>query len=155
MAAQSAGSAIGLLLFVPLRRRGLSRQMAAGGYLMQAGALVVVALVGQLWAACIAVGFVGLGFAFCFPVVTGVLQSEVPDRMRGRVMSYHTLFHLGNRPFAALAAGALASVIGAHPAVLGGVVMAPIGLAITRLGWRQLKALREPAEAVVLAAAAD
>jgi MFS family permease len=142
VAAQSAGSAVGLLLFVPLRRRGLMRPMQVGGYLLQASGLLIVALVGSLPAALLAVSMIGLGFAFAFPIATGVLQAEVPDAMRGRVMSYHTMFHLGNRPFAALAAGTLATLVGAHSAVLGGVVLAPLGLIVARHGWRQLAELR-------------
>jgi MFS family permease len=157
VAAQSFGSAIGLLLFVPLRRRGHVRRMQAAGYVMQMLGLLTVGLVGQFWAALLAVVFVGLGFAFAFPVATGALQSEVPDAMRGRVMSYHTLFHLGNRPFAALAVGSLATLVGAHSAVLGGMLLAPLGLVITRVGWRQLAAARgrASADAALAAAGAD
>jgi MFS family permease len=155
VAAQSAGSAIGLLLFVPLRRRGLVRWMQAGGYVLQMVGLLVVALVGSLEAAVFAIACVGLGFAFAFPVATGVLQSEVPDGMRGRVMSYHTMFHLGNRPFAALAVGTLATFVGPHSAVLGGLVLAPLGLFATRLGWRQLSAARGEPETKIATAVAE
>jgi MFS family permease len=154
VAAQSAGSAVGLLLFVPLRRRGLVRWMQAGGYVLQMVGLLVVALVGSLPAALIAIAAIGLGFAFAYPVATGVLQSEVPDGMRGRVMSFHTMFHLGNRPFAALAVGTLATFVGAHEAVLAGMLLAPLGLFITRLGWRQLTAARSGAGPETLVAEA-
>lgn len=142
VAAQSCGSAVGLLVFVPLRRRGLERWMQAGGYGLQFVGLLIAGLVTWLPAALVAISLIGLGFAFAFPIATGVLQSEVPDGMRGRVMSYHTMFHLGNRPFAALAVGSFASLVGAHPAVFGGLILAPLGLSITRLGWRQLSAAR-------------
>ena len=155
VAAQSVGSAIGLLLFVPIRRRGWARQMQAAGYLLQLSGLFLVALVGQLGLAAVPIAMIGLGFAFAFPVATGALQSEVPDAMRGRVMSYHTLFHLGNRPFTALTIGTLATLVGAHVAVLGGLVLAPLGLIATRLAWRQLEASRGEPEAGLAPAGAD
>ena len=53
-------------------------------------------------------------------------------------MAFHQTAHLGNRPFAALAAGATAAVVGAQPAVLIGVVLVPIGLAAGTRAWRSL-----------------
>jgi MFS family permease len=142
VAAQSCGSAIGLLVFVPLRRRGWVRWMQIAGYGLQFGGLLLAGLLTWLPAALVAISLIGLGFAFAFPIATGVLQAEVPDEMRGRVMSYHTMFHLGNRPFAALAVGSFASLVGAHPAVFLGLILAPLGLFITRLGWEQLSVAR-------------
>jgi MFS family permease len=139
VAGQSAGSALGLLLFVPLNRRHLSRQMAAAGLFLQAAGLVGVALSTTLLVAVLAVACIGLGFSLCFPVLTGVLQSTVPNGVLGRVMSYHTLSHLGNRPFAALAAGALATAVGPNTAVLFGLLLAPIGLLAMRRAWDTLR----------------
>jgi hypothetical protein len=59
-------------------------------------------------------------------------------------MSFHQMAHLGNRPFAALAAGAVAVVVGAQPAVLIGLVLTPLGLLATRRAWSALS--RPPAE---------
>jgi MFS family permease len=139
VAGQSAGSAMGLLLFVPLNRRRLSRQMAAAGLFLQAAGLIAVALSSTLVIAVLAVACIGLGFSLCFPVLTGVLQSTVPNGVLGRVMSYHTLSHLGNRPFTALAAGALATAVGPNTAVLFGLLLAPIGLLAMRRAWDTLR----------------
>jgi Transmembrane secretion effector len=139
VAAQSAGSAVGLMLFVPLRRRGLSRVMAAAGMGLQSAGLLGAVAAPQLVMAAPAVALIGLGFSLCFPVLTGLLQAEAPDEVRGRIMALHTLFHLGNRPFAALAIGTLASLVGAHPALLGGLALAPVGLFAQRAAWRQLR----------------
>jgi MFS family permease len=138
VAAQSAGSALALLAFIPLRRSGRSNDVARLGLLIQAIGIVGTFLAGDLRVAALSVGLVGFGFSLCFPVLTSGLQAEVPDAVRGRIMSFHQMAHLGNRPFAALAAGAVAVVVGAQSAVLVGLVLTPLGLLATRRAWSAL-----------------
>ncbi len=140
VAAQSAGSALALLIFVPLRRRGWSQRMAALGLLLEAGGLAGTAFAPGLAMAAVSVALVGFGFSLCFPVLTGTLQTEVPDAVRGRVMAFHQMAHLGNRPFTALVVGGLAVLLGAQHAVLAGVILVPVGLVATRRAWRRLAA---------------
>jgi MFS family permease len=146
VAAQSAGSALALLAFIPLRRSGRSNDVARLGLLIQAIGIVGTFLAGDLRVAAMSVGLVGFGFSLCFPVLTSGLQAEVPDAVRGRIMSFHQMAHLGNRPFAALAAGAVAVVVGAQSAVLVGLVLTPLGLLATRRAW---SALSRPAAAAL------
>jgi MFS family permease len=138
VAAQSAGSALALLAFIPLRRSGRSNDVARLGLLIQAIGIVGTFLAGDLRVAALSVGLVGFGFSLCFPVLTSGLQAEVPDAVRGRIMSFHQMAHLGNRPFAALVAGAVAVVVGAQSAVLVGLVLTPLGLLATRRAWSAL-----------------
>ena len=145
VAAQSAGSALALLAFIPLRRSGRSNDVARLGLLIQAVGIVGTFLAGDLRVAALSVGLVGFGFSLCFPVLTSGLQAEVPDAVRGRIMSFHQMAHLGNRPFAALAAGAVAVVVGAQSAVLIGLILTPLGLFATR---RARSALSRPATTV-------
>jgi len=145
VAAQSAGSALALLAFIPLRRSGRSNDVARLGLLIQAVGIVGTFLAGDLRVAAFSVGLVGFGFSLCFPVLTSGLQAEVPDAVRGRIMSFHQMAHLGNRPFAALAAGAVAVVVGAQSAVLIGLALTPLGLFATRRAW---SALSRPATTV-------
>lgn len=140
VAAQSVGSALALLAFVPMRRRGWSRSMASVGLVLQAVGLVGTAVAPSLAVALVAVGLVGFGFSLCFPVLTGTLQLEVPDIVRGRVMAFHQTAHLGNRPLTALLVGGLASLVGAQDAALAGAVLAPVGLLAARRAWRLLGA---------------
>lgn len=146
VAAQSAGSALALLAFIPLRRSGRSNDVARLGLLIQAVGIVGTFVAGDLRVAAVSVGLVGFGFSLCFPVLTSGLQAEVPDAVRGRIMSFHQMAHLGNRPFAALAAGAVAAVVGAQPAVLIGLALTPLGLLATRRAW---SALSRPATSTV------
>jgi MFS family permease len=150
VASSSVGMMIGILASVPLGRRGFARTMAPVGLVFQLVGLLLVSTVTQMAVAAPAVALVGCGFSFCFPVLTSTLQTEVPDAMRGRLMSIHQMAHLGSRPFAALAAGAIAASAGVPAACLAGMVLAPIGLVAVRSAWRALD--RRPAP---MAAAAE
>lgn len=155
VAAQSVGSALALIAFVPLRRRGWSRQMAGFGLVLQALGLVVTAVAPSLPVALGSVALVGFGFSLCFPILTGALQLEVPDVVRGRVMAFHQTAHLGNRPITALIVGGLATLVGAQQAAIAGAILAPIGLLATRRAWRMLAARRAEPEESQPAAADD
>ncbi len=138
VAAQSAGSAFGLLAFIPLRRWDISRRIPVLGFALQAAGLLTVSASTTLPAAAIGAAAIGTGFSLSFPIVTGVLQTEVPDVMRGRLMSIHQMAHLGNRPFTALAAGAIAASFGVPAACLAALVLVPVGLLAARATWRGL-----------------
>ncbi len=138
IAAQSAGSAIALLLFVPIRRRGWSRRAALAGYVFQGAGILTVASTTSLVTAWVGVGLIGFGFSLCLPVLTAVLQEETPDALRGRVMALHQMAHLGNRPFTALLAGGIGSALGPQAGVLAGLALVPVGLIALRAAWRSL-----------------
>lgn len=138
VAAQSIGSAVALVAFVPLRRRGWSRPMVGVGLCLQALGLLGIALAPGLSLALVSVACTGFGFSLCFPVLTGTLQIRVPDSLRGRIMAMHQTAHLGNRPITALSFGGIATLVGAQHAALGGAILAPIGLLATRRAWQLL-----------------
>lgn len=140
VAAQSAGSALGVLAFVPLRRRQLSRPLASAGLVMQGAGLIGLSLATSLPTAALAAVPLGMGFSFVLPVVTGALQGEVPDALRGRLMSLHQMALLGFRPFTALAVGAIAAAFGVPAGFLAGTVLVPAGVYAIRSAWRRLDA---------------
>jgi MFS family permease len=54
-----------------------------------------------------------------------LIQSMVPDRLRGRVMAVYSMMFVGMAPFGALLAGVLANQFGAPAAVaVGGIACA-------------------------------
>jgi MFS family permease len=64
-----------------------------------------------------------------------LIQTTVPDRIRGRVMALYSMMIMGMAPFGALVAGFLAQKLGAPAAVaLGGAAC----LLATALHWRRL-----------------
>jgi MFS family permease len=69
-----------------------------------------------------------------------LVQTIVPDRLRGRVMAVHSMMFMGMAPFGSLYAGALAQRIGAPLTVaIGGVACIVIGCVF----WRQLPRFKE------------
>jgi MFS family permease len=148
IAAASIGMVLGILASVPLGRRGHARAMAPVGLAMQFVGLFLLAVATNLAVAGIAVALVGWGFSFCFPVLTSAIQTEVPDAVRGRMLAFHQMAHLGNRPFAALAAGAIAASFGVGAACLAAMLLAPLGLAAVRQAWRGLSEQAEPVGAI-------
>jgi MFS family permease len=83
---------------------------------------------------------VGGGVILAAASVNTILQTIVPDALRGRVAGFFTLAFLGMAPLGNLAAGALANAIGVQGTYLvNGLVATAAGLLL----WRALPALRE------------
>jgi MFS family permease len=61
-----------------------------------------------------------------------LLQSVVPDRMRGRAMSFYSMSLMGVAPFGNLFAGAIATRIGAARTVTAGGIICLIGVMLVR-----------------------
>jgi hypothetical protein len=63
-------------------------------------------------------GLFGFGIILQFVTVNTLIQNEVPDAFRGRVMSLYTLTWFGVAPFGALGLGFLASGLGYQGGIL-------------------------------------
>ncbi|HJQ39465.1 MAG TPA: MFS transporter [Thermoanaerobaculia bacterium] len=77
-----------------------------------------------------------------------LIQSMVPDELRGRVMSVYTMMFMGMGPFGALLAGSIAERIGAPMTVAGGgviTILAAIGFTL------RLPSLRPAAHELIIA----
>lgn len=108
--------------------RGLGRWIAvsASGFGLS---LILFSLSRSLWLS--AALLVPAGF--CMIVVLAasntLIQSMVPDRLRGRVMAVYSMMFMGMAPLGALMAGALAAPIGAPGTVaIGGAVCVAGGI---------------------------
>ncbi len=73
-----------------------------------------------------------------------VLQTIVAPEVRGRTMSFYTLAFMGTAPFGSLAAGALASRIGAPWTIAGGGVACAVAGALFARGLPALRAHVRP-----------
>jgi MFS family permease len=71
-----------------------------------------LALSAHLWASIACMLLYGFGFVLFFVNTNTMIQLEVPDEFRGRVMSLFTLTFLGLMPIGALIVGAIANEIG-------------------------------------------
>jgi MFS family permease len=76
-------------------------------------AFAAVGLTGRLWIALPLMACVGFGIIVTAASSNMILQSRVPDEKRGRIVSFYAAAFLGVMPVGGLAAGALASLIGA------------------------------------------
>jgi MFS family permease len=107
--------------------RGLLRlvgMMAALG----GAALTAFSFTTALWVALPALYLVGMGSMLVAASTNTVLQSIVPDELRGRVASLYVMAFLGMAPLGALAAGSIAERIG-PPATLAGCGILALGAA--------------------------
>ena len=102
-------------------------------------ALTVFALSRSLWTAFPAIYFVGMGAMLTAASTNTVLQSIVPDELRGRVASLYVMSFLGVAPIGALLSGWIGEHWGPPIALAGCGVLA---LLAAGAYWRQLPAIR-------------
>src|SRR5262249_18709524 len=79
---------------------------------------------------------------------TTLIQSMVPDRLRGRMMSLYSMLYVGVSPFGALLAGVIAHHLGAPAAVaLGGALC----VLAASFFWSRIPAMRHEALRLIVA----
>ena len=126
--AVGAGAVVaGVLMTVLARRFGRGRVVFAMVIFVSVIA-VIVSFVTDVNLAVFLMGLYGFGIILEFVTVNTLIQSEVPDEFRGRVMSLYTLTFFGVAPFGALALGFLAQAIGTPPAM---AIYAAVGGALS------------------------
>jgi MFS family permease len=128
VASWGAGSAVAIVATGFLARRIPEWRLAAIGAAIHGGAAVALALAPSFTLGLAAAFGLGIGYSLTFTVLTARLQDESEDGYRGRVMSLHTLSHLGMRPFNAFIAGAAAGMLGVHLAIGVLAVLGPVAL---------------------------
>ena len=139
--------AAALLLASRQTLKGLSVWIAAAATALGAG-LVLFALSRTFWVS--AALLVGVGFAMMLQMGSSntLIQSMVPDHLRGRVMSVYSMMFTGMAPFGALLAGLVADRFGAPATVaMGGAIC----LAAAGIFWTQLPQIRVHARRMIAA----
>lgn len=111
-------------------------------------ALVAFSFSRHLWLS--ALLLVPAGFSVMVQMASSntLVQSMVPDQLRGRVMAVYSMMFMGMAPFGALLAGSVAHKIGAPWTVAMGGLVAVAGGIIFGLRW---PALRPAARELVIA----
>jgi MFS family permease len=148
MGASGIGALIGALMLAARQSlRGLGHWVgfSCAGFGI---ALILFSLSRWFWLS--AALLVAVGFFMMVQMASSntLIQSMVPDRLRGRVMAVYSMMFMGMAPFGALLAGVLADHLGAPMALaLGGVVC--IAAAI-HFG-RRLPRLRDEARQIIIA----
>jgi MFS family permease len=123
MASAGFGSLCGALFLASRSTiRGLGRIVAASA-LMFGVALVLFALSRVFWLSAALLLVVGMAMITQAASTNTLIQSMVPDRLRGRVMAVYAMMLMGMSPIGALVEGALAERIGApYTVVIGGCI---------------------------------
>jgi predicted MFS family arabinose efflux permease len=148
MGASGVG-ALGGALSLAARRglRGLGRwvAMASAGF---GASLVLFSLSRSFWVS--AALLVPVGFCMMVQMASSntLIQSMVPDALRGRVMAIYSMMFMGMAPFGALFAGIVAQHLGAPTTVaIGGAA----SIAAAGVFGLRLPRLRDEARRLILA----
>jgi MFS family permease len=89
-----------------------------------AGLTILFSLVRHIHLAAFVLLFLGLTMLVNGALANGILQSVVPDELRGRVMATYVFVYVGFTPIGSFIAGAMARFVGVQWAIFsGGVVM--------------------------------
>jgi MFS family permease len=148
MGASGVGALIGsLMLATRSTVRGLGTWVA-GAALLFAFAAIGFAYSTNFTLSCIFLVFVGIGMMVQASSSNTLIQSMVPDALRGRVMAVYTMMFVGFGPIGALLAGSLAQRIGAPLTVASGAVLTMLGAIAFML---RLPALRGEARQLIIA----
>jgi MFS family permease len=128
LSARGLGSLIGALMIAYLGARNIRGKIWGIGSLIMSVSLVVFGLFKNLPVSLVMLVVLGWSFMAILNTTNAMIQSWVPDELRGRVMAVHVLIFMGCAPIGSLLAGGLADKLGESVSVL---VNAGILFAIT------------------------
>ena len=122
LAAPAAGGLLGATIIMSagnLRYKGL---IVASGILAYCAALVLLAVSPWFLLSLLAAGALGLTDSLQATPRSTLIQEITPDELRGRVSSFQTMLTNGVPPLGQTQIGAVAAVIGAPLALIGGAI---------------------------------
>ena len=112
MSASGTGAFIGALVVATYGHLFTPRRLALGGVWLFSGALLALSLSRNFYAALACLLVAGFGMLLFFSTSNTVLQTIVPDEMRGRVMGVWSLVFGAMIPLGSLEVGAVAHWLG-------------------------------------------
>jgi predicted MFS family arabinose efflux permease len=119
LSARGAGSVVGALFVAVLAHRGIKGKIWLNGALVTPLALILFSQVRWLPGALAVSLLIGLGQMIFLNTTNSLVQEQVSNELRGRVMGLYSLVLFGGMPLGSLLAGNLAQWFGAPAAVLG------------------------------------
>jgi MFS family permease len=96
-------------------------------------ALAGFAVSGAMWLSCVMLFVAGFAVMLQVGASNTLIQSMVPDHLRGRAMSVYSMMYIGVGPFGALAAGFAAGGLGVRVTTLAGAVVCLLASAMFAL----------------------
>ncbi len=152
MAASGLGAFLGALLLATLIRRHHPMLFFGGGAALLCVALFLFSCTDSYPVALVCLFFAGCGMTVQVSTGNSLLQLNVPDNFRGRIMSLFSLTFLGTAPLGSLLYGALATCWGPCLTVRLGVVLAAVVSLAIFLLRPELRRLNFPASSPTPAA---
>lgn len=148
MGASGIGALLGsIMLALRSTVRGLGRWVAVSCAAF--GAMLIAFSVSRsLWLSVAILVPLGMSMMVQMSSSNTLIQSMVPDELRGRVMAAYTMMFMGMGPLGALGAGTVADRVGAPVAVIVGGIITIVAAAIFSI---RLPALRGPAREMIIA----
>ena len=140
MSASGVGAFIGALVVATYGHLFTPRKLALGGVWLFSIALLAFALTRNFYLALVFLTFAGFGMLLFFSTSNTVLQTIVPDEMRGRVMGVWSLVFGAMIPLGSLEAGAVAHWFGTPFALGFGAVICAVSALITLFVIRRREA---------------
>jgi MFS family permease len=114
------GALVGSLMVASLTRFPRKGLLLIGGSIVFPAVLFIFAFSRSLWLSLAALSMVGVALVTQNSMANTLVQSVVPDKLRGRVMAVYMLMFFGTAPFASLQAGAIAQAFGSAAGVAVG-----------------------------------
>lgn len=118
LAARGLGALTGALLIAYLGQRVVRGRLWTVGSFVMPLAIIAFTFVRWVPLTLILLVLMGWGFMVVANSSNALVQTSVPDELRGRVMGVYTLIFFGSLPLGALLIGAMAERLGAPAAVL-------------------------------------
>jgi MFS family permease len=140
MSASGTGAFVGALVVATYGHLFIPRKLALGGVWLFSAALMALSLTHNFYLALVSLLFSGFGMLLFFSTSNTVLQTIVPDEMRGRVMGVWSLVFGAMIPLGSLEAGALAHWLGTPFAVGFGAIVCAVSAFVTLFAIRRREA---------------
>jgi MFS family permease len=140
MSASGTGAFIGALVVATYGHLFAPRRMALGGVWLFAASLLAMALTRNFYVALVFLFVAGFGMLLFFSTSNTVLQTIVPDEMRGRVMGVWSLVFGAMIPLGSLEAGAVAHCAGTPFALAFGAIICAASALVTLFAIRRREA---------------
>ena len=140
MAASGMGALVGALVVATFGHRITPRKLALGGVWLFALALLAFSFARNFNVALAFLFVAGFGMLLFFSTTNTVLQTIVPDEMRGRVMGVWSLIFGAMIPLGSLEAGAVANWLGTPFALGFGAIVCAISALVALLAIHRREA---------------
>lgn len=127
MGATGLGALIGsVTLALRSGTRGLGKLVAyaSGSF---GASLILFSISRSFWISALCLVPVGFSLMVHMASTNTLIQTMVPDRLRGRVMALHVMMFMGMAPFGSFCAGAVAGTVGAPITVASGAILCLLG----------------------------